>query len=61
MKKFVLSTQTFDNIEDAEKKATGYLRAGQLKQETKIYEVSKIYNLELKIVSRKRKNAKRSI
>jgi hypothetical protein len=54
MKKFVLSTQSFDTIEDAEKKATGYLRAGQLKQETKIYEVSKTYCLELKVTKKKK-------
>jgi hypothetical protein len=49
MKKYVLSSHQFENIEEAEKKVTGYFRAGQLNQDTKIYEVSKVYDLELKV------------
>jgi len=56
MKKFVLSTKSFDTIEDAEKKADSYFRAGQLKQNTRIFEVKKVYNLELKAKKKLKKH-----
>lgn len=47
-KKFVLSTKAFNSLKEAEEKATGYLRGGQLLQDTKCYKVVKVYQATIK-------------
>ncbi len=53
MKKFVLSASEFDSIKSAERQVEDWQRNGTLKEDTKLYVVSEIYDLKLKFVKRK--------
>jgi len=48
MKKFVLSSKAFDSKKEAEDKATGYMNGGQLVQNTRLFEVIKVYKPVIK-------------
>lgn len=54
MKRFVLSSKSFDSIQEAEKKVLGWYRSGSLKQGTRLYEVKEVYKLKLKFIKKKK-------
>jgi len=53
MKKFVLSASEFDDIKSAERQVEDWQRNGTLKEDTKLYVVTEIYDLKLKFIKRK--------
>jgi hypothetical protein len=53
MKKFVLSASEFDNIKSAEEQVEDWQRNGTLKENTKLYVVTEVYDLKLKFTKRK--------
>ena len=57
MSKFVLSASEFKDIKSAEKKAEEWQEDETLKKDTKLYAISAVYDLKLKFVKRKEKNA----
>lgn len=52
-KKFVLSSSSFENKADAEKKVQRWKDEGTLQNGTKLYKVVEVYDLQLKFVKRK--------
>jgi len=53
-KKFVLSSKSFCSLKEAEEKATGYFKGGQLVQNTRCFMVTKEYRPVIKFVEVKK-------
>jgi len=56
--KFVLSANEFDTIEEAENRVNGWWTGDgkELKKKTKLYKITKVYELKLKFVERKKRS-----
>ena len=53
-KTFVLSSDEFESIKDAENKVNGWFGSGDLKKKTRLYKVVETYSMKIKFIKRKK-------